>query len=76
MIDRVVMYERGEMHEFDDGRERQRVVVITLRDPTRQQEQGRPKELPAHEEEMLVHLLDVIEVRHDDAPDLVTYTVQ
>ena len=58
---------------FDTG---QGVIVVPTGDRTREEQQRGAEQLPAHEEEMLVDLLDVVEVRDHDPPDLVPYAIE
>ena len=71
MIDGVVVHEGREMDEFDDGCQRQRVGMVSIGHAARQEQQRRTEELAPHEEQVLVDFLDVIEVRDDDATNLV-----
>ena len=62
MVDGVVVHQRRQVDELDDGREGQSVLVLLPVGSAREQKEGRTEELPAHEEEVLVDLFDLVEV--------------
>ena len=76
VIDRVVVHQRREVDQLDHRREGQRVLRLLAAHAAREEEERRPEELAAHEEQVLVDLLDVREVGEHDAADLVAHTIE
>jgi hypothetical protein len=76
MVNSVIVDERREMHQLDHRRKRKRVVMVSPRDTTRQQQKRRPEQLPTHEQKVLVHFLDMIKVGQDDPADLIPHSLQ
>lgn len=76
MVDRVVVNERRQMHQLDHGGQRQRVVAGLTVDRIGEEHECRPEQLPLHEEEVLVDVLDHVEVGQHDPADLLADPVE
>ena len=76
MVHGVVVDEGRQVDELDDGSQRERVLSLAAPHRVGQQKERRAEELALHEQEVLVHVLDHLEVRHDDPPDLSCHPVQ
>ncbi len=76
VIHRVVVHERGEMHELDDGGERRRARLRTLLHFAREEHERGAEHLPLHEQQVAVDLVDERQVGGDDPHELVADATQ
>lgn len=76
MIDGIVVDEGGQMHKFENGRQRERIRVRAPTNLAHEEEEGRAEKLTSHTEEVIVHLLLKIEVGQDDSPNFVHHPVE
>src|SRR5260221_4046180 len=76
VVNGVVVHERGEMHELEDGGERDDALVRRFGGLTCKERQRGTEHLAAHLEEVTAHLLDHREIGRDDPPHLVHDVVE
>ena len=76
VINRVIVNQSGEVNEFDDRRQRHVFATHLPRRLSRQQQQGRPKHLALHAEQVLVDLGDQWEIGDDDASEFFQNLIQ
>lgn len=76
MVDGIVVNQRGEVNEFDDSGQGERVRVGTSPDLAHQKEESWTKKLPPHPEEIFVHLVLQIEVGKHNPADFFHYQIE